>query len=223
MNLSGKVVVITGGSRGLGRALGEAFAREGARVVLSSKTKERLFRAAKEVGATAVVADVRHARAMKRLARAVGRKFGRIDVWVNNAGVGGKHMPVEAQDERYARAMIDVNFLGLMFGSQAALLEMKKKKSGTIINILSVRALHAHPLSSAYSATKWAARGFTEALRIVGKEKGIRVIGVYPPGMRTDFFRKKPKGFHAYLDPRAVAGKIVANLKRKKPSEELMI
>lgn len=224
MHLAGKVIVITGASRGLGKALAELCVHKGAHVVLSSNEKTELRAAARAAKGTAILADVRKEADMNRLARETVKKFGHIDVWINNAGIGGHHTAIEKQSAAFVREMMDVNFFGVFFGSRAALEVMKKQKSrGVIVNILSVRALTPHPLSSGYSASKAAAKGFTDALRAADSRKKISIIGVYPPGMRTDFFKKKPMGYHRYLDPHAVAEKIIRNLTRAHPKEEVVI
>jgi short-subunit dehydrogenase len=120
--------------------------------------------------------------------------------------------------------MMEVNYFGTAYGTKAALKYMKRQKSGIIVNILSTSALQGRPRSSAYAASKYAARGFTDAIRNEVKEDGIIVIGVYPGGMKTNFFDEQiPEDYDRYMDTREVGEKIIENLKRDKPEEEQII
>lgn len=222
--LKNKIVVITGGSKGLGKALACAFLGEQAKVVINSHSKKELEKIAKEIGAVSFVGDVDNENDMKKLADFAVKKFGKIDIWINNVGIGMGHMPIEKVDSKEAHEVMEVNFFGMFYGSRSAMKYMKKQKHGTIINMLSSRSIIPSPLSSVYSSSKWAARGFTEALRVALKPAHVLVVAVYPSGMKTGFFGKiKPKGYENYMEPSFVAGKIVQNFKHSKPKEELII
>jgi NAD(P)-dependent dehydrogenase (short-subunit alcohol dehydrogenase family) len=187
MELRNKIVVITGASSGLGKELARAFRDAGASVVASSQNRAELQRAAKELAVTHFMADVTSENDVKRLAGFAVKKFGRINVWVNNAGITMPHSDIEEIDAKRAHRLMEVNFFGTFYGSRAALHEMKKRGGGAILNILSVSALTGRPQSAAYSGSKWAARGFTEALKLAVGPKKILVVGVYPGGIKTGF------------------------------------
>lgn len=122
------------------------------------------------------------------------------------------------------RHMMDVNLFGVIYGTQAVLPHMQRRKRGVIINILSTSALTGRANSAAYCASKYAATGFTKSLRLETAAQNISVIGVYPGGMRTHFFdEQKPAEYDRYMDPAYVARRIITNLKRAQPREELII
>ncbi len=224
MELKGKVVAITGGSKGFGRALAEAFIKEGAKVSICALQEDELNKTAKEIGALAVVADVRDEPAMQKFADETVKNYGSLDIWVNNAGTWLPHANAEDYDMHEVKKMFDVNVFGLMNGSRVALRHMKISKSGTIVNILSDSALIARPQSSTYSASKWAARGYTMGIREANRENNILVISVFPGGMNTDIFNKVPFHDHGeYMNPMEVATRLLANLKQINPQEEITL
>lgn len=224
MDLKDKVVVVTGSTSGLGLELAKAFIKEGAQVVISGREQANSDTVAQELGAFACAADVTKEAEVKALASQIVAKFGRIDVWVNNAGVWFPHCPIEELEMEHARTMIEVNLYGTMHGSRAALIEMRKQNSGAIVNILSTSALTGRPGSAAYCASKFAASGFTKSLQMEVAASGIQAIGVYPGGMQTHLFdAKKPEDMAKYMDPAEVAQKILVNLKKDQPEAELII
>lgn len=224
MNLKNKVIVITGASRGLGKAMGLGFARNGAKLVLSSRSKKDIQQFAKSINAIPVIADVTNEKQVIELANTAIKKFGKIDIWINNAGVWVPHAPVKKLDTKRVHEMVEVNLFGTIYGSKAAIIRMLKQRHGVIINILSTSALKGRAGSSGYVASKYGATGFTNSLRLEIKSKNIYIISVYPGGMRTNLFNeRKPKDYNKYMNPNFVAQKIINNLKRKIPREELII
>ncbi len=218
-------VVVTGGSRGLGKELARLFAGKGRTVIICAREQERseLERAASEVGAIPFVADVARAEDMSALAD-FAAMHGKIAMWVNNAGVWLPHGPVESLDMQRVRTVLEVNVCGTIAGAKEALLRMRANGTGTIINIVSVSALSGRPFSSAYCASKWAVRGFTESLRGECAGSGIRVIGVFPDRMQTEFFQgQAPEDPSSYLSPSAVAERIVENVSLEHPVEEFVV
>ena len=120
--------------------------------------------------------------------------------------------------------LIEVNLFGLIYGSKYALMEMKKHNFGLIVNILSSSALDGGVGSSGYCASKFAASGFTKSLRKEVKKNGINVVAVYTRGIKTNFFdEKQPEAYNLFMDPTYVAKKIIKNMERAKPMEDLIV
>ncbi|MEK7530274.1 MAG: SDR family oxidoreductase [Patescibacteria group bacterium] len=219
-----KVVVITGGSKGIGKALAVAFIVKGAQVVISSRSKVELDAAAKEIGATPFVADVTKSGDVAALAAFTVKTFDRIDIWINNAGVWMPHSPLQNLDLERVRQMFDINVFGLMYGTKVALIEMQKQGSGTIINISSTSGLSGKPNSSGYASSKWAVRGFTDSIREECKGTNIKILTVYPGGTKTNLFDEAPRAdYKDFMTPESVAEKIVINLELPNPEPELII
>ena len=223
MEIKEKVIVITGASKGLGKALALAFRKEGATLILASHLGKELDTLAEKLSAYAFAADVTDEKQVMQLAEFTVKKFGRIDVWINNAGIRIPHGPIEKLDSKRVHEMMEVNLFGVIYGSKATLTQMRKQPSGVIINILSTSALTGRAFSSAYCASKYAVAGFTKSLR---QESGpdISVIEIYPGGMKTNLFDEdKPEDFDSYMDPNYVAEIIVENFKKAIPKNELII
>lgn len=190
--LEDQVVVITGATSGIGLATAKMAAKRGARVVVSARNGEDLDRLADEIGsaggfALAHVADVSDPRAVDGLRDAALDRFGRIDTWINNAGLSvyGKLHEVDLTE---ARRIFDVNFWGVVHGSRSALAAMRER-GGIIINVGSVLSDIAIPIQGFYSASKHAVKGFTDALRVeIEMEKlPIDVTLVKPSSINTPY------------------------------------
>ena len=219
--LKEKVVVITGGSKGLGKALALCFLKEGSKVVICSKDGdfENL-----ENGIVGLKADVTKEEEIKSLAEKVSNDFGKIDIWVNNAGIWLPHKPIEETDWLRAHDLMEVNLFGMAYGSKTALIQMRKQDSGIIVNIISTSGLNGKINETAYCASKFAASGLTKSLMKEVDGDKIKVLGVYPGGMQTNLFdESKPENYSEYMSPSFVAEKIVSNLLSSKPEEELII
>jgi 3-oxoacyl-[acyl-carrier protein] reductase len=223
MEIKNKTVVVTGGTKGLGKELALAFKKEGANVVVCARSKSDFGHLSKQ-GILEIKADVTKERHMNRLMKVAEKRFGQVDLWVNNAGIWLPHAPVEKVDWSRAHSLIEVNLFGTVYGSKVALVEMRKQGFGLIVNIISTSALSGRVNSSAYCASKYAADGFTKSLREEVKGTSIKVISVYPGGMQTSFFdEKKPEEYGQYMSPDFIAGKILENLKKDNPEEELVL
>ncbi|HVH88117.1 MAG TPA: SDR family oxidoreductase [Terriglobales bacterium] len=192
-----QVVVITGASMGIGEALARAFLAEGARVVMSSRDIVRLEEARRRVGAlertAAIACDVSDRTQVHEL---VGRSrdlFGRIDVWVNNAGYGLQDSIVSMSMPE-CRRIFDTNFFGAIDCMQAITPLFKEQGRGTIINISSIVGHLPIPYLGAYSATKHALNAISEAARLELEPNGIRVINVCPGRIRTNFGANTVRG-----------------------------
>lgn len=194
-SLDGTVVVITGASSGIGRAAAQAFARQGARVVLAARDRQALEEVAAECrgeGADALVVptDVGVADEVERLATAAAEfGHGRIDVWINNAGIGAvgafDETPLEAHEQ-----VVQTDLLGYLRGAHAVLPYFKQQSAGVLINTLSVGSWVAQPYAVAYSASKFGLRGLTQALRgELVQWPGIHVCDIYPGVVDTPGFR----------------------------------
>ena len=189
-----RVVVVTGASSGIGRAVVRAFGARGARVGLIAGNEEALAIAADEVrraGGEALVLplDVADAEAVERAAAAVEERWGRIDVWVNNAMLTVFAPVMEVTPEEFRR-VTEVTYLGYVHGTQAALRRMLPRDEGTIIQIGSALAYRSIPLQSAYCAAKAAIRGFTDSLRTELLHDGshVKVSMLQLPAVNTPQF-----------------------------------
>lgn len=192
MQLSGSVVIITGASSGIGRAASLEFARRGANVVLAARREERLQEVAERVhriGADALVVPCNVARPddIHMLVRKTLERFGRIDVLVNNAGFGFSGT-IEETPEDVMRELLDVNYLGAFNLTRAVLPQMRRQRSGHIVNVSSVVGKLSFPFHGAYSASKFALCALTEALRGELAGSGVTATAVLPATTRTEFF-----------------------------------
>ena len=225
MNLKDKNIVIIGGSQGFGRALAVGFVSEGANVIIASKNPESANKTGEEIGATSMVCNVKDEESIKKVAKSVVEEFGSIDIWINSAGVF-KVFPVgENVDMEKAHEMFDINFFGSVLGSRTALVNMKQK-CGTIINILSSAALDATRSKNAklYAASKWALRGYVDALRAENKDSKVNILSLYPGGMKTHLHDERlPADFENFMEPEYVVEKVINNLKLDEPEKDLII
>lgn len=194
--LKNKTILITGASGGLGEQVAYEAARRGAIVIVTARREERLIavrdRCMELSGreAFAHVLDVSdRMQISKVLSRILGEQGGKIDVLVNNAGFGLFQLALDTPPE-IIEEMFRVNVLGLIQISQKVALEMKSRRFGHIINISSQAGKMATPKSAVYSGTKFAVRGFSNALRLELKPFGINVTTVNPGPIQTDFFGK---------------------------------
>ena len=228
--LRGKTVVITGGTSGVGRAAAEAFALEGCNIVIGARGQDGLDQTISlchDLGVVAlgVPTDVSNAEQVKHLAEQALQFNGRIDFWVNNAGVmaSGKfeEIPVETMDQ-----VIKTNLLGFLHGAHAVLPIFKRQKEGVLINNVSIGGWMPAPYSTAYSSTKFGIRGMVEGLQgEVSDEPNIHIVGLYPGIQRStgNMHSAKYSGLDFKIppfsvDPRDLAAQMVAAAKNPKKS-----
>jgi NAD(P)-dependent dehydrogenase (short-subunit alcohol dehydrogenase family) len=188
------VVVVTGGSAGVGRAAARAFAHKGAHVALLARGVERLEDARREVEGAgvrclAVPTDVADAEAVEAAAAAIEEELGPIDVWVNSA-MTSVFSPVAELRAEEVRRVAEVTYLGSVNGILAALRRMQPRDRGTIVQVGSALAYRAIPLQASYCASKFAIRGFVDALRceLLHDRSGVRVTSVHLPALNTPQF-----------------------------------
>ena len=194
MEIKGRVVLITGAGRGIGRALAHAFAAAGAKVALLGKTKKNLLevqRELKDSGAPTIVlaADVSDEGVVSRAVAATEQQLGPVDVLVNNAGIFAL-APVEKMDALVFDRMLAVNLRGPFLMSRAVLPGMKSRKRGHIVNISSTAGRRGFAGGGAYCASKFGLAGLTEAMRYEARASNVRVTCVYPSTVNTDFVKK---------------------------------
>jgi NAD(P)-dependent dehydrogenase (short-subunit alcohol dehydrogenase family) len=189
-----EVVVVTGASAGLGRAIARAFAREGAHIGLLARGRDGLEGAHHDVEALggkalSIPVDVADAEAIEQAAEAVEREFGPIDIWINNAMVS-VFSPVKDMSPKEYKRVTEVTYLGVVYGTLAALRRMLPRDCGVIVQVGSALAYRGIPLQSAYCAAKHAIQGFHDSLRseLIHDNSNVRVTMVQLPAMNTPQF-----------------------------------
>ncbi len=189
-----EVVVVTGASAGLGRAIARAFAREGAHIGLLARGRDGLEGARTDVealGGKALVipVDVADAEWIERAAQAVEREFGPIDIWINNAMVS-VFSPVKKMTPEEYKRVTEVTYLGVVYGTLVALKRMLPRDRGSIVQVGSALAYRGIPLQSAYCAAKHAIQGFHDSLHseLIHDKSNVRVTMVQLPAMNTPQF-----------------------------------
>ena len=188
--LAGTVALVTGASSGIGEATALALAAQGAKVALAARRTDRLDAVVKQITesggeALALVCDVTDEAQVGRAVQAVKDKWGRLDVLVNNAGIAVLG-PVLGADTSEWRRAFDINVLGLMYATHAALPLMKAQGRGHIVNMSSVSGRVSFPGLSVYCATKWAVNGFSESLRQEVSPDNVRVTLIEPGLVTTE-------------------------------------
>jgi len=186
--LAGKVALVTGASQGIGRAIAEALARQGCTLILTGRNQLRLDQAAKglKLGGAKVLplaCDVREPAQVEALMDEVRRRFRRLDILINNAGVWHSNLEISKLPLDLWREVIETNLTGTFLVTQAALPLMKS--GGAIVNNLSIAAKRVFAGASAYNASKHGALGFTNTLREELRTKGIRVVALLPGATDT--------------------------------------
>ena len=189
--MKGKVVYITGGSQGIGKAIALAFAREGASVAISARSKEDVENAVGEIRAAGAVCDgypldIRDAAAVERAVAAIVAKHGRIDALIACAGIYGPIGPWDKSGTDLWKETIDINLIGTLNAVHAVVPVMKKQGSGTIITMAGAGVGgRIKPNMSAYTTSKYAVCGFTEALALELREHGISINAISPGAVNT--------------------------------------
>jgi 3-oxoacyl-[acyl-carrier protein] reductase len=211
MELTGQTALVTGGSKGIGRAICLALGREGANIVIAARNENRIKETMDELRETgsralAVKADVRYEEDVKSLISKAVDRFGRLDILVNNAGVAYRKPLEETSIEEYERIM-DTNLKGIFLCTKYAIPYIKNSNNGKIVNISSGAGLHGIPELSIYCASKSGVISITQSIasELEGK---IKVYAICPGGVDTDMYRSL-FGHKPQLKPEHIAKKVL--------------
>ncbi|HUP02965.1 MAG TPA: SDR family oxidoreductase [Bryobacteraceae bacterium] len=190
-SLSGKFAVVTGGTRGIGRAISERLLREGVAVAFCGRSADTTARAAAEMQPLGRVfgraADVSDMRQVREFFAAVESEFGALDILINNAGQGSFGKTADLTPEQWHRN-IDLNLNGPFYCSHEALALFRKRGAGFIVNISSLAGRNAFATGAGYNASKFGLNGFTEALMLDHRNDNVRVSSIMPGSVDTGDF-----------------------------------
>ena len=213
MDLSAKVAIVTGGTKGIGRGIAEALVREGASVCISARSREEIDETVKDLctlgKVTGVVCDVRNQAQVKSLFELTVTQLGGLDILVNNAGIG-VFATVEEMSPKDFRAVLETNLFGVFYCCHEAIPLMKKRGGGYIINISSLAGVNAHPRMAAYNASKFGLNGFSEAMMQEVRHDGIKVSYIMPGSVNTEFGGDSPSDKNSWqLQPSDIARVVI--------------
>jgi NAD(P)-dependent dehydrogenase (short-subunit alcohol dehydrogenase family) len=211
--IKNKVVVVTGGANGIGRAMCRAFAAGGARaVIVADLHKEGASQVAEEIRGTAFSTNVGDESAVRNLVEQTTQQFGQIDVFCSNAGIA-VHGGPDASDAEWLRSW-DVNVMAHVYAARAVLPQMLARKEGYLVQTVSAAGLLTQVGSAPYSVSKHAAMAFAEWLAITYHDQGIRVSALCPQGVRTNMLVNAESGGAGFLlegalEPEQVAADVM--------------
>jgi NAD(P)-dependent dehydrogenase (short-subunit alcohol dehydrogenase family) len=212
-NLNDKVILVTGGAQGLGKATSLALAEAGATVIIGDIQEEKAKGVVDQINQNGKAAfyklDLSSAESVQQVINSIKSEYGKLDALVNNAGIDFTKPIMELEVSEWDAAM-NVNLRGPFLTSKFALPVLAENKQGHIINVISTASLRAWTEASVYHASKWGLRGFTQALFTEGRKVGVKVTGLIAGGMRTPFLLDRfpdipPQNLQ---DPENVAEKI---------------
>ena len=192
MNLESKTAIVTGATKGIGRAIAEAIISEGASVCISARSQSEIDRAVVELNshgpgkATGFACDVRDYDQVKELFTSSIKELGGVDILINNAGIGIFETVADTSPEGF-RAVLETNLFGVFYCCHQAIPEMRRRGGGYIINISSLAGANPHPRMAAYNASKFGLNGFTEALMQEVRHDNIKVSYIMPGSVNTEF------------------------------------
>lgn len=219
--LTGKNALITGGGRGIGRAIALNFARHGARIAVAARTAEQVKEVAGEIGAEAIalVCDVSDAESVARMFAEMHERFGNADILVNNAGVAESATLVTTTDELWHRHLA-INLSGTFYCTRAALPAMLKQGWGRVINIASIAGKIGAPYIAAYSASKHGVLGLTKSVALEVAAMGITVNAICPGYVETDMVTRGIERITTVT--RRTAEEALDSLKKMSPQNRLV-
>jgi len=203
INLSNKSALVTGGTKGIGRAIAESLIKAGARITITARNEDEIAQAVSQLGdkATGQVCDVRDYNQVK----SVFAKLDYLDILVNNAGVG-IFGSVESMSVEDFRAVLETNLFGVFYCCHEAIPLMKKRGGGYIINISSLAGANPHAEMAAYNASKFGLNGFSEALMQEVRHDNIKVSYIMPGSVNTEFGGDEPSDQKSWqLQPSDIA------------------
>ncbi len=219
MKLKGKTVLITGASKGVGREIALLFASEGCNLILNARGKEQLEKVKKEceslnISCKIVSGDITSSETLSLLEKSAEETT--LDILVNNAGIMIAK-PVEENTEDDTKKIFYLNVFAQINLTQRLLPLLKSRTEAQIINMVSNSGLEGRQNLSLYCSTKFALRGYTDSLRKEVNKYGIKVLGIYPGGMRTNLFDKiENHDISGFMDPKEVARIVVSSCKISK-------
>lgn len=197
MKLTGRTAIVTGGTKGIGRAIAFSLVRAGVNVSISARRGDEIKHAVSALNedgggrASGFVCDIRDYAQVKSLFAGTVETFGGVDILVNNAGIG-LFTSVESMSVEEFRAVIETNLCGVFYCCHEAIPVMKRRGGGYIINISSLAGTNAHPRMAAYNASKFGLNGFSEALMQEVRHDGIKVSYIMPGSVNTEFGGDEP-------------------------------
>lgn len=212
--MKGKIAVITGGTKGIGRAIAESLLKEGVKVFICARNKSELKKALEELSASGQVegeiCDVRSEAQVKMMLDECVRLFGGVDILINNAGIGIIGKTVEEMSAEEFEQTLQTNLFGVFYACHHAIPLLKKREGGYIINISSLAGQNAHPKMAAYNASKFGLNGFTEAMMQEVRADNIKVTTICPGSVNTYFGGGAPSEDHAWqIQPEDIAQIVV--------------
>lgn len=214
MEINEKVAVVTGGTKGIGRAIAERLLKEGAKVFICARDKFELKRALERLSALGQtegeVCDVRSEAQVKMMLDECTRLFGGVDILINNAGIGIIGKTVEEMTATEFEQTLQTNLFGVFYACHHAIPMIKKRGGGYIINISSLAGQNAHPKMAAYNASKFGLNGFSEALMQEVREDNIKVTTICPGSVNTYFGGNTPSEEQSWqIQPEDIAQIVV--------------
>ncbi|HSE31295.1 MAG TPA: SDR family oxidoreductase [Pyrinomonadaceae bacterium] len=211
MQLNGKVAIVTGGTKGIGRAIADSLMRAGVYTSICGRNERELHKAVsdlnqlEEASATGTVCDVRNYDDVTALFEHTVETFGGVDILINNAGVG-IFTTVENMSPEDFRSVLETNVFGVFYCCHRAIPLMRKRGGGYIINISSLAGANPHPQMAAYNASKFGLNGFSEALMQEVRHDGIKVSYIMPGSVNTEFGGDTPDPSKSWqLQPEDIA------------------
>ncbi len=214
MTLNGKVAIVTGGTKGIGRAIADALLREGVSVCVSARHVDVIGTVSKKSGqqnAREIMfpCDVRNYDHVQGLVDYTVKELGGLDILINNAGVGIFETVEQTSPEDF-RAVLETNLFGVFYCSHEAIPQMRKRGGGYIINVSSLAGANPHPRMAAYNASKFALNGFSEALMQEVRHDNIKVSYIMPGSVNTEFGGDSPSDEKSWqLTPADIARVVI--------------